>query len=315
LTHALTIGTLATVLMVATSRAQSALPLPVLLHPASARALALGGASVVLDGDDAAIFSNAALLGRASAGRGITTVGLSLQPYLASSTLSALSATVTIPGWRVGVGVQALDYGSSPEIIPDESTGGEVGTETGATVSAGEFALVMGAATSVGRHVIVGASAKALHQSIAGESGTDAAVDLGAAAALHGITVALSAQNLGRPFTLDHRSAALPRLLRAGAVYDVPLTPTFTITPDAEVTALAGGDYIRSAGVESSWKASSRLTAQLRVGYRDASSETVASPVTFGGGLTNGHLSLDYAYQRLRGVAANTQRIGVRWTR
>ncbi len=156
-------------MIASTARGQSALTMPVLLQPASARGLGLGGASVVLDGDDAAIFSNPALIGRTPVGSGVASAGLSMQPYLASSVLSALSASVFTHGWWFASGVQSLDYGSSPEIIPDESTGGETGTETGATVSAEEFALVAGAARSIGHHVAVGLSAKALDQNIAGE--------------------------------------------------------------------------------------------------------------------------------------------------
>ncbi|HET6701513.1 MAG TPA: hypothetical protein VFH14_06910, partial [Gemmatimonadaceae bacterium] len=78
----------------------------VLELPASARALALGGAYVTAGADDAALFYNPSQLATVE-GRAAS---MSVQPYIEGSTLGALSAAFQLGPGTVGVGVQVLSY-------------------------------------------------------------------------------------------------------------------------------------------------------------------------------------------------------------
>ena len=100
--------------------------------PASPRAMALGGAGTSLEGD-AAIFYNPAQLAAVQH----VAASLSAQRYIFSSTLGAFSAAARIGPGTAAIGVQALEYGSEDEVVPDENFGGERGRLTGATVDAG----------------------------------------------------------------------------------------------------------------------------------------------------------------------------------
>src|SRR3989442_15375931 len=97
--------------------------------PGSTRSAALGGAGVALVGDAGAMFANPA---------GIATIHhLSLEgsyePYLAGTAVSAAALALRVGRWTWGVGAQALDYGSEPEIVPDPATGGPAGPAPGAS--------------------------------------------------------------------------------------------------------------------------------------------------------------------------------------
>src|SRR5688572_32527262 len=76
----------------------------VLELPASARALALGGAYVTAGADDAALFYNPSQLATVE-GRAAS---MSVQPYIEGSTLGAASAAFRLGPGTVGVGVQVL---------------------------------------------------------------------------------------------------------------------------------------------------------------------------------------------------------------
>ena len=80
----------------------------VLELPASARALALGDAVTAVGHDDAMIFYNPAQLASLNG----LAASLSLQRYLESTTLAALSAAAGFGPGTVGVGIQSLSYGS-----------------------------------------------------------------------------------------------------------------------------------------------------------------------------------------------------------
>ncbi|MGQ0713018.1 MAG: PorV/PorQ family protein, partial [Gemmatimonadaceae bacterium] len=188
----------------------------VLELPASARALALGGAYVAMGSDDAAIFYNPSQLATVE-GRAAS---MSVQPYIEGSTLGAASAAFQLGGGTFGIGVQVLSYGSADEFVCDESTGCERGEATGRTVSASDIAVSVGYGTTVHivRAVRLGVSAKYVRQSLADASGGSPAVDFGAAIDVwRGAAVGVSIQNVGSDLKTAGSSAPLPRLVRVGA--------------------------------------------------------------------------------------------------
>jgi hypothetical protein len=287
--------------------------MPVLLLPASARALALGGAGAPLISDDAAIFYNPALM----QGQGVpVSVSGSYQAYVESSSLSALSAAFSVGRTRVGAGIQLLDYGSSPEIIPDPGTGGERGTPTGAEVSAVDLAFTLAVSRTVARRGVLGASVKLLREQVAGEASNAGAVDVGLVVPLHGVVLTVAGQNLdlGSGIALAGREAALPELLRVGAFVPLFAWERSAIAGVGEVMQVSRVGLTRIAALEGTWVSSNDVLFALRAGYRSEPGTTLAGPLTFGGGVQSGRLRVDYGYQGLRGLAG-THRFGARWRR
>ena len=124
--------------------------------PSGSRALALGDAWGAVADDESAIFYNPAQLARTRA----WSLGGSLQNYVASTTLGSFAVAVPLSRGTAAFGIQLLDYGSTPEIIPVDGSGGQVGTPTGANVTAQDMAFTLGYAIAIGerRALRVGAN-------------------------------------------------------------------------------------------------------------------------------------------------------------
>ena len=154
----------------------------------STRAAGLGGAGAALVGDAGAIFSNPAGIATI---RHIAVEG-SYERYLAGTTLSSAALAVRVGRFDWGVGAQALDYGSEPEVVPDNTTGGRTGIPTGATFAAAD---VLGISSLVFRTglIAVGTSAKYARQMIGGYTADAWAGDVGMA---YSTTDAQAAQNV-----------------------------------------------------------------------------------------------------------------------
>jgi hypothetical protein len=285
--------------------------------PSSARALAMGGAYSASSGDDAAIFYNPAQLALITG----PTASASAQRYVLSTMLAAASVAVPVYRGVVSAGVQVLDYGSEPEIVPDENFGGERGTPTGARVSAADMVFSAGYSHAVTGRVRTGFTAKLIRQRIADLSGSAAAVDIGVSADMPGnFTLALAVQNLGPALTLGSSTAPLPRLVRLGAGTMVGgsalgLPPVATLTLMAEMVAREEGAIAPAAGAELSWGLTDELLLSGRVGFRSTPDAAEASVISFGGGLGGRGVMLDYAFHSLQALGGGTHRIGVRWSR
>lgn len=283
----------------------------VLELPASARALALGGAYVSAGADDAALFYNpsqlATLEGRAAS--------MSVQPYIEGSTLGALSAAFPLGPGTVGVGVQVLSYGSADEYVCDEATGCERGDPTGRTVSANDVAASVGYGMTW-RTVRLGAAAKYVRQSLADASGGAPALDVGAAIDVwRGATIGVSIQNLGPNLKTASSSAPLPRLVRLGASVPWRGVGPFDVLGTLEVAQHREGDLLPLGGAEVTWTSANGLAFSARLGALAQSDGAATSRVSFGGGMRARHFGLDYAYQSFDALALTTHRFGLRWWR
>ena len=283
----------------------------VLELPASARALALGGAYVAAGADDAALFYNpsqlATLDGRAAS--------MSVQPYIEGSTLGAVSAAFQLGPGTVGFGVQVLSYGSADEYVCDETTGCERGDPTGRTVSANDVAASVGSGMTW-RMVRLGAAAKYVRQSLADASGGTAAVDIGAAMDVwRGATVGVSLQNIGPDLKTAGSSAPLPRFLRIGASLPWRGVGPFDILGTFEVAQHREGDLLPLGGAEVTWTSANGLAFSARLGALAQSDGAATSRMSFGGGVRARHFALDYAYQSFDALALTTHRFGLRWWR
>ncbi len=283
----------------------------VLELPASARALALGGAFVALGADDAALFYNASQLatieGRAAS--------MSVQPYIEGSTLGAASVAFRVGVGTFGVGVQMLSYGGADEFVCDDSTGCERGEATGRTVSASDLALSVGYGLMV-RFLRVGMAAKYVRQSLADASGGAPAVDLGAAIDVwRGATVAVAIQNVGPSLKTANSSAPLPRLVRFGAALPWRGVGPFDVLGTVEVAQFRTGDVVPLGGAELTWTSANGLALSARLGALARTTDAATSPLSFGAGVRGQQFALDYAYQSFDALAVTTHRFGLRWWR
>lgn len=296
----------ACVLVPLSARAQNSQTAAVFLRlPASTRALALGDVYSAHGGDEAAIFYNPGQL----AGADTRSAGVSVQRHIQSTALASLAAKFPLGVGVLGIGVHALDYGSADEVAADPGSG--LGSPTGRTVSATDFAAAVGYAVSRGR-LRAGGSLKVVRQQIAGVSGGAGAFDAGVAIAIWSDAgLALSVNNIGGRITLSGASAPLPRTARLGLA-----SPSGKVGP-VRMRAVAEVEHERerqtgiAGGAEAVWAASNFITLLGRIGA-SAQHESAAASLAFGGGLAIRHFALDYAYQGFS-VLGVTHRVGVRW--
>ena len=283
----------------------------VLELPASARAMALGDAYAAMGGDEAALFYNPAGLATIDRAAG----GLSVQRHLARSTLASLAIAGSAGPGTIALGLQVLDYGSEPELVPDPAYGGERGIATGADVSAQDLALSLGYAATV-RRVRVGAAAKYVRQRVADQSGGVAAVDIGVAGDLpHGVTLGVALQHLGPALEIAGVAAALPRQLRAAAWMPLPSAGPVALSATAQLTRPRDAGTLPAGGIEAAWRSSNGVRFAARAGAAGRPDESAASALTFGAGLAARHIALDYAWQGYETVGGAVHRLGVRWER
>lgn len=313
-----TVAAAALTLAPATLAAQAGASAATVLElPSSARAMALGDAYAAIAGDDAALFYNPAGLAT------LTTASatLSVQRHIAASTLAAGSFALPLGPGTLGLGVQALDYGSEPEIVPDPEFGGERGMETGARIGAQDVVLSLGYAASFGKGGAVagtgvGIAAKWVRQQVAGESGSAAAVDVGLSQRIsERVSLGAAVQNVGGDLTLAGASAPLPRTLRFGAALQLPTVGALALQATAEGVKPRQGDVLPAAGLEATWRSRNGVQVAARAGGAGKPEDAAGSTLSFGAGVSARTLSLDYAYRGYDAVGGGVHRVGVRWHR
>ncbi|MEP6691532.1 MAG: hypothetical protein ABJD07_10265 [Gemmatimonadaceae bacterium] len=284
----------------------------VLELPASARALALGNVYAAAGADESSVFYDPAQLAAVKT----LAAGVSVQPYLASTTLGAVAVAVPLRSrglaWTVGIGVQALDYGSAPELVADAGTG--AGVPTGGRVSASDYvgSIGVGVGASPWR---VGAAARYVSQRIAGDAGGTAALDIGMAVDVgRGATIAAVVQNLGGSLTTGGVTSSLPRNARVAGATPLLTRGDVAVDATAELVLPRHGNALGAGGAEVRWRATGALELAGRVGVLARPAGSIAAPVTFGGGVRASHFAVDYAYQKFDAFGG-THRLGGRWWR
>jgi hypothetical protein len=279
----------------------------VALLSGSTRAAGLGGAGAALVGDAGAIFSNPAALATI---RHVAVEG-SYEPYLAGTVFSTAAVAARMGRLTWGVGVQALDYGSEPIVVPDPATGGRRGTPTGGTFTAAD---VLAVSSFVYRHglIALGVSGKYARQQIGGYSADAWAGDAGLAIAVFDLfALGASVQNIGGDFGNGDR---LPRRTRVGLTMNyVDPQGTTRLLSTLEGQWVAGRRAMLVTGVEGG-VVTGGVGLVGRLGYATRSPTSDASRVTVGAGVELGRLHLDYAFQRFDVLGGGAHRIGVRWT-
>ncbi len=275
--------------------------------PGSTRSAGLGGAGVALVGDAGALFSNPAGIATV---RHIAFEG-SYEPYLGGATLSSGAAAIRLLHFHLGAGLQALDYGSEPEIVPDPATGGRTGMATGNTFRSTDL---LGVGTVVYRFglIALGASGKYARQQIGTWSADAWAGDAGVAIALFDIMAfGASVQNLGGDLG---DGARLPRRTRVGFTMNyVDPEGAYRLLTTLEGQWPTGGKAILVTGLEGG-VVTRGVGLVGRVGYAAHGPGNDASPLSVGAGVELGRLHLDYAYQNYDALGGGLSRVGVRWT-
>lgn len=277
--------------------------------PGSTRSAAMGGAGAALIGDAGALFANPAGI---AAVHHVAVEG-SFEPYLAGTSYSSGAVAVRAGRFAWGFGVQALDYGSEPIVVPDPASGGRRGMQTGGSFTAGD---VMATTAFVYRRGLIaaGVSGKYAREQIGSWSADAWAGDLGLAIAVFDIlALGASVQNLGGDFGTPD-GARLPRRTRVGFTtnYVDPegtyrlLTTTEGVWTTGERAELAlgaeGGVVTRGLGVVG------------RLGFVTRSPASDASRWTFGAGVELRRIHFDYAYQSFDLLGGGMHRLGLRWT-
>ena len=269
---------LTTVLVAGAARAQApGTTGGVLLEiPATARSMALGGATAALIGEAGSVFGNPA--GLAPIGR--TALSVSFQRYLVDTWLASAAVAVRVSRFHLGLGLRILDFGGDSVIVPDPAFGGDRGIATGATIGA-YHALGVGTLTYRRGFVSAGVSVKALRErlGIGGEPTSDASAvgaDVGVAAAFFDIAaLGVVVQNIGGAVHSDSARAPLPHTTRVGFTFNI-FDPQGTrrLMSTTEWVAPPGGESCTATG---SGASSGTSPSHSALGS-SRSSSTVAEP-------------------------------------
>lgn len=289
-------------------RAQSSMI--VLTLPASARAAAGGDASLLAT-DASALFYGAQHLPSEPS------VSVSTGTWIGSAQLASVAYS-TPSRWQpafktlFGIGVQALDYGSAEEVVPDPLWGGTRGTATGGRVGGSEVAMTVAMRQQM-RRLRFGFAVSYLRQQVA---------DLAASAITMSVSEGVTVRGWDAEFSVEHASG--PQRNPAVRTLSVPSTTRGSVATPA--WRLAGGRWRALAeyrttlregrtsvfGVEGSFHTSAGWQLQARGAALAYSDETVRAPWTAGGSAAKGNWSLDYAYQGF-GAFGAVHRVGLSW--
>ncbi len=153
-----------------------------------------------------------------------------------------------------------------------------------------DMAVTAGLARPLTRAISAGLNVKMLRQSLAGVSGTGAAVDFGTRARYAGTTFGASVQNLGPSLSLNGSPYPLPRQIRFGLSRGF-YGDRVTLAADYNIPR----DYYKDIRVGTEIRPYQLVS--LRFGYRKELGSTgdPSTGISFGVGLHVKQLSLDYA--------------------
>ncbi len=153
-----------------------------------------------------------------------------------------------------------------------------------------DMAVTAGLARPLTRSISAGLNVKMLRQSLAGVSGTGAAVDFGTRARVAGTTLGASVQNLGPSLSLNGSPYPLPRQIRFGVSRGF-YGDRVTLAADYNIPR----DYYKDVRIGTEIRPYELVS--LRFGYRKELGSTgdPSTGISFGVGLHVKQLSLDYA--------------------
>ena len=269
-------------------------PFNFLFLDANARGVALGGAYTALASDANALHYNPAGLGRAGGGQATFMHNQYFQDI--SQEYFAYASP-----WGWGAMLNYLDFGGAQRTTISNPSGTGLGEANLTSLAAG---------FGYGREILPGFSAgtglKYIRESIAGETGTGYALDLGllySPKALKGVSFGAAVQNMGSSVRFYEDTESLPLNLRAGAAYafSVKGLPVL-LAVDAvkqlheDAYACAGGEVVLAGKFP------------VRLGYSGRNDD--GSGITGGLGYARNSLGFDYAFEPFKELGA-THRFSV----
>ncbi len=270
---------------------------PLIKLGGGARAIGMGGAYVALSDDSDALSYNPAGLLRAA-----PSIQLTHSQWFQGLAAEHFSAAFSLGDWgSLGFNANYLQY---PTLDVTERTG--YGSDPalnfrsiGSSTSMDSYGT-LGYARKLGSTLLVGAGLKLIGQNVAGSSATGVGLDLGI---IHqtqakGLTLGIAVQNIGYPMTLGQESFELPRVIRAGASYQLAqlLLAAELDLPIDNLPMLGLGFEYDIAG-----------TLYPRFGFR---SDGIHNPWTAGLGFKAGPARIDLATQPF-GELGSTYRISL----
>lgn len=278
---------------------------------AGGRASALSGAYTGATDDSDVLFYNPAGIAQLAGA-----AALSYQKHVQDIGVATGSGAFRLGRIVLGASAIFLDYGDITEYVPDPDFGGQTGMPTGNTVSASEVAARLSAAMPLlDDRLNVGASLGYVSIDLAGTGFGTPFVDVGAQYSLPLVTLGASIRHLGGSLSADGIESELPAEARVGAMlkWEAP----------TGLGAIASADFVAELNSETSGLVAGleagllpggagRIGAVGRVGYNAGTGDAGQGALLFGGGLSLGPLSVDYAYQSYE-LFGTLHRVGVRW--
>jgi len=276
----------------------------VLQLPGGTRALGMGDAYVAMSGDNDVIFYNPAQLTNA---RGI---GISVQRYGSTATLTTLSSAAAFAPGGLGVGVQMLEHAVPAGEFPAAGLGGVGALRTRGPVLASSTVMSVGFGRVVRWGVRAGVVAKVIEQRLADTRDGVAAFDVGFARGST-VPVGFSVQNIGPDLRIAGSRAQLPLRARVGVAVPRRMAGPVDLAGSTSLSVLRDGTVTGAGGVEVGYLPLDGFTFVFRAGVRDAGSDGSAHG-TVGTGFIGDRFTVEYAYQSFEGPGG-AHRVGVRW--
>lgn len=282
--------------------------------PATARALALGGAYAAVVGDEGSVFVNPA--GMAPVRR--MALGGSFEEDFLGSRLTTAAAVLRVGRLHFGFGAMLLEMGGDTVFVEDPGAPG-TGIPAGGLINAYNF-LGVGAVAYRRGMISLGASGKFLRERIDGGgpspyTATGVTGDLGIAFAVFDLmALAFVVQNVAGTLTTDGAGTTeLPRTPRVGFTINfVDPQGTMRLMTTADWITPPGGNSLWAVGLEGGVVAGTVGLvgrAGISLGRQTASRD----PLAWGAGIVVRGLRLDYAHQGWGAAGGASHRIAFRW--
>jgi hypothetical protein len=240
-----------------------------------ARAAAMGEAYTAVPGDQTAAYWNPA---------GVAV--LRQKDFVLAYQRSIQGITQTYGGWATGNGHRGIALSLAMHTVGGIQARNGPSAEPLGTFGLTDATAGLSYAQGVGNRFLVGATVRALHESLGSERASGLSADLGVLfrPGVEGVTFGAAYRNVGRTERLDRERIPLPRTLRAGAAY---VRDRLTVSFDARFPEHG------SRGVNTGVEYVLREALALRGGYQSGHD---TRSVSFGLGLRHRNYRIEYAY-------------------
>jgi len=257
-----------------------------------ARANGMGEAYVAVANDATATFWNPAALTRLDHAH----LTFTHSEWIQDVSNEFLAFAFPSFGGVTGVSIYVNNIGGiERRVNPGESLG---------SIEANDVALGLSYGRAISQSLSVGVTAKYLYEKIYLESASGYALDVGFnfQPFANGLNLGLAAQNLGSMNELQSQSIDLPKTLRVGASYSLPLESLDgAVVVAAEGVKLVENDLRGHFGAELQVKSLLALRVGYQTGYDDKS-------IGGGFGLSFQRYHLDYGYTPFSSNLGDTHR-------